>query len=183
MSLISFPFNFNPDSVSVKTGSYTIPAGKYARVTPNVYDGGNFSIDSNEILKVDSLSINGEVSGESTGSAVIGTAERSDKIGIYAFWAGGSGSGDIAIQSGGDNNKEHSVVSVTGSGDTAYSEVIIGKDDEIVRNVNTSGVGSSFLWAIRSLSKIETQSYWVPTGAVLNISNGEYLVELYNITS
>ena len=31
--MINIPFNHQPESISVKTGSYTIPAGKFARVT------------------------------------------------------------------------------------------------------------------------------------------------------
>jgi hypothetical protein len=40
------PFDNNPVSVSVKTGSYTIPSGQYARVVANVKAGGTFTIDA-----------------------------------------------------------------------------------------------------------------------------------------
>jgi hypothetical protein len=40
------PFNFQPVSVSVKTGSYTIPAGNYARVLVECDSGGTFTIDT-----------------------------------------------------------------------------------------------------------------------------------------
>jgi len=38
------PFNNNPSSVSVKTASYTIPAGKYALLTVNLIGSATFTI-------------------------------------------------------------------------------------------------------------------------------------------
>lgn len=38
------PFNFCPDSVSVKTSSYTIPAGKFARLVVNLIGTSTFTI-------------------------------------------------------------------------------------------------------------------------------------------
>jgi len=45
------PFNFQPESVSVRTGSYTIPAGKYAFVTVNVEGTGTFTIGGTTALR------------------------------------------------------------------------------------------------------------------------------------
>lgn len=42
--MINIPFNFQPESVSVQTGSYTIPTGKYAYVAAHVENGGTFTI-------------------------------------------------------------------------------------------------------------------------------------------
>lgn len=39
-----------PTEVSVKTSSYTIPAGKYARVVVECYSGGDFFINGNAAL-------------------------------------------------------------------------------------------------------------------------------------
>lgn len=39
------PFNFNPTSVSVRTSSYTIPAGRYAKVFADCDSGGIFTIN------------------------------------------------------------------------------------------------------------------------------------------
>lgn len=44
-SRVIMPFNNNPSSVSVKTTSYTIPAGKYAQVYIEADSGGIFTID------------------------------------------------------------------------------------------------------------------------------------------
>lgn len=43
-SRILIPFNFQPVATAVKTASYTIPAGRYAKVSANVQTGGTFSI-------------------------------------------------------------------------------------------------------------------------------------------
>jgi hypothetical protein len=49
-SSVVIPFNNNPVSVSVKTASYTIPAGKFARVVVNVIGSGTFTINGNTAL-------------------------------------------------------------------------------------------------------------------------------------
>ena len=55
MSDLFVPFNFQPLSVSVKSSSYTIPAGNYALVTVVVeHDGGaaSFTIDTVSAIQV-----------------------------------------------------------------------------------------------------------------------------------
>lgn len=42
---ISYPFNFQPHSVVVQSGSYTIPAGFYANVVASPLPGGGFTIN------------------------------------------------------------------------------------------------------------------------------------------
>lgn len=49
--MLAFPFNFNPNSISVKTSAYPIPAGRYAIVTAEVSKGGTFTIDGFVALK------------------------------------------------------------------------------------------------------------------------------------
>lgn len=44
------PFDNCPVSVSVKTGSYTIPSGQYARTVASVSDGGTFTIGGTTAL-------------------------------------------------------------------------------------------------------------------------------------
>jgi hypothetical protein len=51
------PFNFQPSSVSVKTASYTIPAGKYAKVTVNIDGTGTFTIDGSTALSASQNSV------------------------------------------------------------------------------------------------------------------------------
>ena len=52
--MIALPFNFQPESVAVKTSSYDIPAGQYAYVTFNVRAGGTGTIDGS--TAVDAIS-------------------------------------------------------------------------------------------------------------------------------
>jgi len=49
--MINIPFNFQPLSVSVKTGSYTIPSGKYAYVSANVEGTGTFTLGGDIALR------------------------------------------------------------------------------------------------------------------------------------
>lgn len=44
-----------PIAVSVKTSSYTIPAGRYAKVYVEVENGGTFTIDGNTSMDTDAL--------------------------------------------------------------------------------------------------------------------------------
>ena len=61
--MINIPFNHQPVSVAVKTASYAIPAGNYARVTVNLEGAGTFTIGgvtalrgtSNSVLASDNL--------------------------------------------------------------------------------------------------------------------------------
>lgn len=46
------PFNNNPSSTTIKTASYTIPAGKYAFVSSHV---GNLSIDGSSVIPLQTL--------------------------------------------------------------------------------------------------------------------------------
>jgi len=45
------PFNFQPETVEVKTASYPIPAGKYAYVVANVEGTGTFTIGGTTALR------------------------------------------------------------------------------------------------------------------------------------
>lgn len=45
MANLVIPFDNNPASIAVKTASYTIPAGKYARCLINVIGAGTFTIN------------------------------------------------------------------------------------------------------------------------------------------
>lgn len=51
------PFNFQPESISVKTSSYAIPAGKYAYVSVNVEGTGTFTISGATALRGTSHSV------------------------------------------------------------------------------------------------------------------------------
>lgn len=71
MSIV-VPFNFQPSSTTVRTGSYTIPAGFYAYVSVHCEPGGTFSIDGNEALSAinsdgfDVISVDQSVNNSST---------------------------------------------------------------------------------------------------------------------
>lgn len=68
------PFNFQPSSVSIKTSSYTIPAGKYAKV--------NISL-----LGISYFTINGGVAIECTAHTVLAT----DNLRVTTMAGGATG--------------------------------------------------------------------------------------------
>lgn len=68
-SRVFVPFDNNPTSVSVKTESYTIPAGKYAKVYVECDSGGQFTINGSVAVDTDPF-LNIDVS---TNSATIYT--------------------------------------------------------------------------------------------------------------
>lgn len=127
-SLTVVPFNFQPANVSVKTGSYTIPAGKYAKVDVQCEAGGSFTIDGLTALTSKSW-----------------TVLSSDNLGTY------NGNGGEKILA-------------TGSTTTF------------------AGNGGAFNEATAYDS--QTQSYWLPSGAIINGSGTWRAVvqEFNNIT-
>lgn len=56
-SALVVPFNFQPESTSVRTSSYTIPTGKYAKVDVQCIGGGTFTIDGATALSSSSWSV------------------------------------------------------------------------------------------------------------------------------
>lgn len=66
------PFNFQPVAISVKTTSYTIPAGKYARVVVNLEGSATFTIGGVTALRGTQNSVLGSspITHSTNGSAV-----------------------------------------------------------------------------------------------------------------
>lgn len=68
---IVVPFNFEPVAVSVRTASYTIPAGRYARVTVNLEGSATFTIGGVTALRGTQNSVLGSSPvGTNSGSGV-----------------------------------------------------------------------------------------------------------------
>ena len=73
MPSATYGFNGNPSSVSVKTGSYTIPANKYAYITANCENGATFSIDGTVALSSNSWSALAKSTGNLYSTAGVAT--------------------------------------------------------------------------------------------------------------
>lgn len=137
------PFNFQPLSVSVKTGSYTIPAGRYAFISANLVGGsGIFQIDGNTAM-------------QSVTNTTAQTTLSSSSLRAVNNSIGGAinpSLGEITNPS-------------TGSGH--------------------SDAGAAFSASTATFTDVQISNgnFWVPTGTVLNVVSGQYVVTEYaNIT-
>ena len=71
MTAAFLPFNQNPDSVAIKTSSYTIPAGFYARVIATNFET-DFTIDS--VVAVEKIKYKSTTPGVSTAAIFTNTS-------------------------------------------------------------------------------------------------------------
>lgn len=160
------PFDYNPVSVSVKTGSYSIPAGRYAYVVPEC-DDSNFTIDGNSAVQSRQYSINGSVPSVPGGGArtLLTTNNNLGPIKIKGVSdtnflllrpAGGSSGGtdDITIHDSTDPTKTQEIT--FNVGDSLYF-----KNDGGLATVsyNVTGYRLGINYA---------NGFWVPTGTSLN---------------
>lgn len=147
------PFNFQPTSVSVKTGSYTIPAGKYARVVVECDSGGTFTIDTvtavttAAFVNVDTVVVN------NTSTYTVPTGFRASVTSIGP-------SNTTFIVNG--NNSE----SITGN--TYTKEFNIGPAGSM--SLISVGAGNHGVQgvAIPSNATNRQAEFWLPTGTVIN---------------
>lgn len=99
-SPLVLPFNFQPVAVSVRTASYTIPPGRYARVVVNLEGSATFTIGGvtalrgtqNNVLSSSNTQMSGTAptqlainSSAGTGTAAFGVS-ASQKVLIADLW-------------------------------------------------------------------------------------------------
>ena len=164
---VTYGFSGNPDSVSIQTGSYTIPAGKYAYVTAFCNSGETFSIDGTNVLDPDSATGNGGTSSSVSFGGGGGTAFT---VPSNAYFQG-------------------RIVITSGAGWTAGSVALaVGAHDitmgagQALSSGGGAGVASwagAYVYQSNHNASV-TASYWVPTGTVLNTSGGRYVVQLFS---
>lgn len=170
MTNIVIPFNHQPESVSVKTSSYTIPSGKYAFVTGNVRDAGNMSIDGEICLScaTDTLKVSASINtvsltgGLNTATSYVVPSGHTFEGQLYAY---GATSGTVTI--GGVN--VHTGIS---SG-ALLTGIKAGSGDTITIGANTSCTSTITGFAKKDgMAGIQetgtTGSFWVPAGTVIS---------------
>lgn len=171
--MIFIPFNHQPFSVSVKTVSYTIPAGFYARAVVEADNGGIFTIDTVNametaaLVNVDSYQLANNVNLSYT----VPSGYRSE---VY-FNAGASGPTDAVI----NGNTSTSV-----SYGTGMVEVKLGPGGVVSLAANSTGARSIVGQSIPAKSTYAKDTFWLPTGTVINgTGNWKAVVELYPMIS
>jgi outer membrane lipoprotein SlyB len=144
------PFNFQPVSVSVKTGSYTIPSGKYARVYVECENGGTFTINGNTAMDTDAL-LSATTHQTNSGIAVTYTTPANYRAEVI-YLDSGTINGFVGGNSGGVLKNNYFSI---GPGQTVSTS-----------NIGTFGsiIGS----AIPGNATNRNADFWLPTGTVIN---------------
>ena len=95
------PFNNQPKSFSIKTSTYVIPVGKYARVTPIsitcTFNGQEFGASSSTFS---SLAAVGMCSNEFTGRITAGALIYGGNSRVISLYQGGSPNPNVYLENG-----------------------------------------------------------------------------------
>lgn len=174
---IFLPFNHRPSSTTVRTGSYTVPSGKYARVTILEADSG-FTLNGTTIisqLKYEGLTI-------ADGAGYFQNNTNYNLIGVVGMYVT-SGSPTASVRIGRDTGIVPSSLTLSDGSSTidqnqAYT-VNISPGEKIMPVFNDNRV--TLYWSLTAHESVGNLSspLWVNTGGT--ISGTKYIVEEYNI--
>jgi hypothetical protein len=166
MSIV-VPFNFAPESVDVKTASYTIPTGKYAYVAAHVENGGTFTIDSTTALSSEA-GVDGDVDDVSLSGLANGT--------FYTVPSGYRFEGIAKVASG--NLVVGGVVRTSG---TEFVEIKAGSGATIATTVNVLYDIIGYSIRVSDAETSVAQGFWLPAGTVINgTGTWRATVSIYN---
>ena len=165
------PFNNDPVSSTVKTSSYTVPSGKYARVSVSDTTA-DFTIDA--VIVISATSRSGSAISTTTGvkftnsspyplrGSVTGDGATAATVRIYPVGSNSSGA------------QKYELTTIT-----TQDEVLLNVGDTI--EVTAIGTGSTVYWNFDATTAPFQKEYWVPAGTVLN--GAKFMVELFNSIS
>jgi len=176
---IVVPFNNNPASISIKTASYTIPAGKYAIVSPK---SAFFTLNGVDVFSIDQSFSYTETSASAVIRYFVSDGAFSFITSISGTRTGNTSAGSVTLSAGSTN-------SFTSSGYTSLNRTLNGTSSasNIQIPTGTLYVSSSnsnsglYTWTINVTGKIlqtKVTDLWVPSGSVLAGNN--YIVTEYN---
>lgn len=169
--MISIPFNFQPESVSVHTGSYTIPAGKYARVIAHINGNGSFTIDGATAIDATQASVVNVL----VVNVGISPASYTVPSGYY-FEGIAVATAAVTISVDGTDIGEIS--------DTIGNKVMVGSGSTL--SAPSSGISGTakILGVSRKVSSGEgpvNSEFWLPSGTVINGSGSwRATVQIFN---
>lgn len=169
------PFDFNPVSVSVKTSSYTIPAGSYAYVI-NCSDD-DFTIDGTIAFEKPNSSY---VRLLSTGINYDYTVTQSGSFSIALKHVWSSGSANLSLQISPDGTNFYNLLSSTISSGTEFKfqNIFLNKGAVVRASRSISSTASSAYYITSCREGIVSGGFWVPSGTQLN--GDRYTVALFN---
>lgn len=165
--MINIPFNFQPESVSVQTGSYTIPTGKYAYVAAHVQNGGTFTIGGATALS-SKAGVSSDVDDVSLSGVTNGT--------FYTVPSGYRFEGVARVASG--NLVVGGVVRSSGTG---FVDVKAGSGATFATSINVTYEIIGYAARISDAETSAAQVFWLPAGTIINGSgNWRATVSLFN---
>ena len=166
------PFNFDPDSVEVKTNTSNeaVPNGKYAYVVAECLQGGSFIIDDDVALQVPAAASTFQTAWPSTGTLYTNSTNKTQNILISMVLLSGSGSLFIG------NSNGDQVATVADN--TRVSFLLA--PGQSVHLTNTTMVGTYSISGQFATDQT-SQQFWVPTGTNLRVSgSAKYTLTLFN---
>lgn len=173
------PFNYQPNSVSIKTSSYTIPAGKYALVSPK---SAFFTLNGVDVFTInDSLSFN-ETSASTVVRYFVSDGRYSWITSASGTRTGNTSSGSVTLSLGSQTSigsTQYVSLNRTLNGTTSASNIHIPTGHIFVASSNVNS--GLYTWAISISVKIlssDVTDLWVPSGSVLSGDN--FIVSEFN---
>ena len=165
---IVVPFNNNPAGVSVKTASYTIPAGKYAQVYVECDSGGIFTLNAvSAVVTAAFLSVDQLATSTTTYTTPAGY------MSIVSAYGGAAGS--FNINSNGFN---------TTAATTYTNSYNLGPAGTMLINGGAGATAAVQGVAMPSNASNRQATFWIPTGTVISGSgNWKAVVQEFNIIS
>lgn len=176
-SRLIVPFDNDPASVSVKTGSYTVPAGKYDKV----YALSGLTINGDQVTSSEVYTVSAgniyTTPGFPSGAfgcylsySMTKSTTSGSKI-IYSYLPLSSGATDQTLF----RAEQRTLFTTTASG--TQTGTLFIPAGLWVYATSSSGLGGTNSGSF-TFSYLDNNSYWVPSGTVLN--GFKYLVEEYN---
>lgn len=171
MPSAKYGFNGNPTSVSVKTGSYTIPAGNYAYVTAVCESGQSFSVDGTAAIATSGqVSATGTVNSGSPVTLITAASGATAQVDIQIATAAGV-SGTLTVNG--------ATLQTTVASTTYRFPSLFVPGGSTVTLTSLAGNTTYSVFGHYITESSRTMSLWVPTGTVLTTSGGRYTVALF----
>ena len=186
--MIIQPFDNNPISTTKRTGSFTVPAGEYALVTPLAPD---VTLDGNELFLANTITKSGTTTATGqqfvggvrvgAGQLAIGFLTASSPFGVGMnvrifsdYREEGAYTSDIIYAEQFNESNTN-----TGTHTINFSEFIAGSSIvQFKAGQATSTV--TYNWEVKLYNKA-SGSIWVPSGSVLDGSN--YITTIYKVAT
>lgn len=180
-SRVFVPFDNNPVSTTKKSGSYTVPQGKYAEVIPHSAD---LTINGVSIGISQTAGISASNPGSNTGTStyLITFPPGTLLTNISVTVSNTITTGTIALYIGNSTYTALASITRTTTGTSSSSlSIPIGSSVNSLYASSASVNARTISGNITYMSLQNSQKFWVPSGTVLSGNN--YVIEEYNAIS